>query len=232
MCAILANLLVTPYILAFTQGRFNWETLLLVILMDLFCIGDIVWNLFLRGFVFNGHLVVDKKEIWRRYCAKDLIWDIFTYFPMDYIEVIVRGQFGLIRLQRLLAARRLNSILNKQLGLVVGHSTAKLVKLVVWFALATHCIASLYFTLCFIGGFGDGFAPDLSLANSPQTQQYMSALVYALKVFAWKGPPVSPHTTIQFAFTNAMVCFGLFASAYSKLKPLHHSPSLPWPLQC
>lgn len=112
---------------------------------------------------------------------------------------------------------RLYSMVDDILRPRLGASGTQAVTLALSFSLATHWIGCIYYSLTLVFGFAidnSHWRPSLTVASSPVHRQYMRALIFALKVFTWKGTFTRPDTVVELSCTILIVLIGLFASAY------------------
>lgn len=106
---------------------------------------------------------------------------------------------------------RLDKVIDSSVGVVLTESPLKALKLTTWFSLMLHWIGCWYYSFTQSDGFGGPFLPS---ENDHFGINYLRAIIFALKVIAWKGPSNFPQTLRHLQFTNACVLAGLFISAY------------------
>ena len=216
--AILYNLFMVPYVVGFITE----QTSISIFMLDLLCDGILFGDVFVRShrsYLDQGHMVRDFTIIRNRYMKTWLLWDIVSLLPIHFVlQRMPSIHTGLGRLVRLLGVRKLFYLLDSRLSARYGTSVKKAVVLIISFSLATHWISAAYFVFIQFETVHGLQTPwvlqktDLSTV-SPH-RKYMTALMFALKTFTWKGPVTKPESSAEFFFTNVVVLFGLFASAY------------------
>ena len=141
------------------------------IFSDLFCdiSGWIITAVFLGDIIvkFNtavpgrGKLILNRKEIAKKYLSSWFIIDLFASVPMCFVsKFFTVGRLGkivgILRLNRLLKLLRISKSLKRLAGSKINPAIFRLVLLVFWILMAAHTIACGWIMMT---GNPEGFAP-------------------------------------------------------------------------
>jgi hypothetical protein len=216
----LYNYIIIPFRVAFQVGT-REEWLIFDLIADGILIGDILLR-FNIGFIDQGELVEDKKQIQKHYRSTELTLDLIASFPADLIvRLFLNGSattlISFLRFPRLLRGIHCFEIFKRwENNVNVNSAVIRMIQLIMMIFLIDHWVACLWFFIGDAARFaGESWLTTASLDFAPPITQYMSSLYWSITTLTTVGyGDITPTTDLEIAFTLTVMFLGVSMYAF------------------
>lgn len=169
------------------------------------------------GFVQDGEIVLEQDAVWRNYRASDMVVDVLSLAPVDWVFVRFQALFGAVRLIRLLRLSRLLRIIDDWLEHSSRPQAFRLVKLSLLPMAAVHSVGCVMLAGLRTHQLTGRIVLFPSLIN-PAAQSapltYGLGLFWAFSLMTGLGPEHGvPGSWLELAFMMATLAVGMFLFA-------------------
>ncbi|XP_068120117.1 cyclic nucleotide-gated channel alpha-4 [Hyperolius riggenbachi] len=192
----------------FTDIQYNYMIIWLCLdyLCDILYIMDIVAN-FHTGFLKEGILVTDKKQIAYRYLASSKFrWDLLSVLPTDFLYYKFGIHMPAVRVNRFLRTHRLFESFDRMETRVQYPNAFRMCKLIAYIYVVIHWNSCLFFALSRSIGLGtDNWVyPNTSDPDFGRMErQYLYCFFFSTLILTTIGNTPTPVREEEFLFMTA-----------------------------